>query len=78
MSNNIALSSLSKIHAALVRVHNCFDHSDELEGWQASFLQSLDRQLHRGRPLTYGQSVVLDRVWQRLVGNRRDDDDRFY
>jgi hypothetical protein len=64
-----APSRLARIHAALVQVHDCLDCSATLSEWQARFLHSLDRQLHRGRTLTRKQAAALDRVWQQLVGS---------
>jgi hypothetical protein len=65
---DIALSRLEQIHAALERVYACLDRPDGLSAWQADFLRSLDRQLHRGLALTEKQAVVLDRICQRSEG----------
>lgn len=51
----------------LTLIDDCEARESRLTEWDASFIDSIKAQLHRGRPLSAKQTETLDAIWERAT-----------
>ena len=51
----------------LQMVTDCEARESRLSEWEAGFIDSIRRQLARGRALTERQAETLDRIWNKAT-----------
>ena len=52
---------------ALQMISDCEARESRLTEWEASFIDSLSKQLDRGRSLTEKQDETLNRIWDKAT-----------
>ena len=50
-------------------IADCEARESRLTEWEASFIDSLSKQLERGRSLTEKQDETLNRIWDKVTEN---------
>ena len=54
---------------ALQMISDCEARESRLTEWEAGFIDSLSKQLDRGRSLTEKQDETLNRIWDKATEN---------
>lgn len=51
----------------LTLIEDCETRESRLSEWDCGFLDSIKKQLERGRSLTEKQAETLDKIWERAT-----------
>ena len=54
---------------ALQMIEDCEARESYLDIWEAAFIDSISKQIERGRALTEKQDEILNRIWDKLTEN---------
>ena len=48
-------------------ITDCLNRQKKLSEWDRNFIKRLSEQLHRHRPLSQAQEIILDRIWEQAT-----------
>ena len=54
---------------ALQMIADCEARESRLSEWEAGFIDSLSKQIERGRSLTEKQDETLNKIWDKVTEN---------
>ena len=54
---------------ALQMIADCEARKSRLSEWEAGFIDSLSKQIERGRSLTEKQDETLNKIWDKVTEN---------
>lgn len=52
---------------ALQMIADCESRESRLSEWEAGFIDSISKQIERGRTLTEKQDETLNRIWDKVT-----------
>ena len=54
---------------ALQMISDCEARESRLSEWEAGFIDSISKQVEKGRSLTDKQDETLNRIWEKVTEN---------
>ena len=60
---------MSSPDEALQMIADCEARESRLSEWEAGFIDSLSKQIERGRSLTEKQDETLNKIWDKVTEN---------